>query len=369
MAAFKNDLRFDCMDHRLHTVLGTAWNRLEHCDDVEVSRAAIDFRKYSHELVEYSKRAALPGLECSLKRDVPTRWNSFLIQLESIQKNYRCLSTILVPRGCAHLITRIDKTLLDQLISFLTVFKEASDLLEQDTVPTLQHVPVVYYDLKSACGGLWTDSESSDCPVLRRFKEIVLDTIEEKIAPKIKPQHYMATFLDPNLREFKFVPEESRGDKISFAKSFVKVAMSTIESVSLKSALRTGDDSESTTRAADTAKRPKLSRYSQYYSMTNAPLNAAEKSVEQEILEYLSNPIVVGMNRENPLTFWRFYAVKLPRMAELAGRLFVVPASSSPSERSFSCAGRIIEERRTNLNPSTLDALLRVRCHLMQKKL
>jgi hypothetical protein len=370
VAAFKTDLRFDCMDHRLHTVLQTAWDRLEKSDDFELGREARDFRKSCHELVEFSKRAALSGLECSLKRDVVTRWNSFLSQLDSIQANYQCLFNILVPRGCAHLITRINKILLNQLIPFLSAFKEASDLLEQDSVPTLQHVPIVYYDLKNACEPDF-DSETLeilDHPLLQVFKQNVLDTIEEKIAPKIKVQHYMATFLDPSLREFKFLPIESRDDKISYVKSFVRTAMNAMENTVPQSVSHVAHDEESSSSIATPPKKPKLSRYNRYRSSTNAPMDAAEKSVEQEMLEYLSSPIIAGMDQENPLTFWRFYATKLPRMAELAGRLYVVPASSSPSERSFSCAGRIIEERRTKLNPATTDAILRVRSHLMQNK-
>ena len=38
--------------------------------------------------------------------------------------------------------------------------------------------------------------------------------------------------------------------------------------------------------------------------------------------------------------------------------IFPVPASSTPSERTFSVAGRIIEERRTCLLPSTVDDIV-----------
>ena len=42
----------------------------------------------------------------------------------------------------------------------------------------------------------------------------------------------------------------------------------------------------------------------------------------------------------------------------VAKKLLAIPATSTPSERSFSVAGRLIEERRTSLDPDNVNALL-----------
>ena len=47
-------------------------------------------------------------------------------------------------------------------------------------------------------------------------------------------------------------------------------------------------------------------------------------------------------------------------------QVLVIPATSAGSERTFSAAGRIIEERRSHLDPDTVDSILRVRSHMMQ---
>jgi hypothetical protein len=93
VAAFKDAKRMDCIDHRMSTVEKTSWETLE-SGSVEAAK----FRKASHSLVEFSKRAGLKGLKSSLKSEVKTRWNSFYTLLVSIHENWDCLQQILSKR-------------------------------------------------------------------------------------------------------------------------------------------------------------------------------------------------------------------------------------------------------------------------------
>ena len=49
------------------------------------------------------------------------------------------------------------------------------------------------------------------------------------------------------------------------------------------------------------------------------------------------------------------------RLSQLACSLLAIPASSATSERLFSLTGRILEARRQQLSPESLDALLFLR--------
>ena len=53
-----------------------------------------------------------------------------------------------------------------------------------------------------------------------------------------------------------------------------------------------------------------------------------------------------------------------PALRKLAMMLHAVPASSASSERLFSAAGRVLEARRQNLSPETVDAILFLRSKL-----
>ena len=48
----------------------------------------------------------------------------------------------------------------------------------------------------------------------------------------------------------------------------------------------------------------------------------------------------------------------LPKLAELSRFIFSIPASEATSERLFSTSGRILEERRQNLDPENVDSII-----------
>ena len=58
------------------------------------------------------------------------------------------------------------------------------------------------------------------------------------------------------------------------------------------------------------------------------------------------------------MSYWRQKTATLPKLSGVARALLGVPATSTSSERSFSLAGRTLEERRTMLSSDSVDGLL-----------
>jgi len=58
------------------------------------------------------------------------------------------------------------------------------------------------------------------------------------------------------------------------------------------------------------------------------------------------------------MDFLRDNRTVLPKMFSLARRIICIPASSAVSERVFDAAGRLLEKRRTNLAPDSVNSLL-----------
>ncbi|KAE8738221.1 hypothetical protein FOCC_FOCC016305 [Frankliniella occidentalis] len=68
-----------------------------------------------------------------------------------------------------------------------------------------------------------------------------------------------------------------------------------------------------------------------------------------------------------PLAWWSQRAGRFPRLARLARRYLVIPATSAESERTFSDAGWILNKRRKNLEIGVLDDLLFSHCNYKAK--
>ena len=70
-----------------------------------------------------------------------------------------------------------------------------------------------------------------------------------------------------------------------------------------------------------------------------------------------------GQLTEKKLTtkeFWDLHGSSYPRLQKVAFAILCVPASSAASERVFSDAGSVVTQKRTRLDPSTLNALQRI---------
>ena len=66
----------------------------------------------------------------------------------------------------------------------------------------------------------------------------------------------------------------------------------------------------------------------------------------------------------NPLTWWKSHETKYPRLAKLAQEYLSVPATSIPTERTFSVAGLTVSNLRTTLDPDTVDQIIFVNKNL-----
>jgi hypothetical protein len=66
---------------------------------------------------------------------------------------------------------------------------------------------------------------------------------------------------------------------------------------------------------------------------------------------------------QNPLNFWKRkdHQMSFPNLSRLALRCFSVPCSSAAVERQFSAAGQLITQRRSSLDPATVNNILFLR--------
>ncbi|CAF1164306.1 unnamed protein product [Didymodactylos carnosus] len=96
-------------------------------------------------------------------------------------------------------------------------------------------------------------------------------------------------------------------------------------------------------------------------SKTSTAGMGSRREMEIYLQMNLSNHPALDDENDNPLLFWKEQKQILPHMTKLARRVFSIPASSTAVERTFSSAGNVISQRRTNLSPSTVNDIILVR--------
>lgn len=85
------------------------------------------------------------------------------------------------------------------------------------------------------------------------------------------------------------------------------------------------------------------------------------KQIQQEIQFYKILDNERNANSVDVVHWWQNKSGQFPLLSNAARFIFAIPASSSSAENSFSSAGYIFSERRTNMAPRKLENFLLIR--------
>ncbi len=87
-------------------------------------------------------------------------------------------------------------------------------------------------------------------------------------------------------------------------------------------------------------------------------LSQSKSKIEIELETYasMSRP---GSAHINPLLWWGAFGIRtITLLTQIARKYLAIPATSASSERSFSAAGRIVTDFRTNLDTTSVEKLV-----------
>jgi hypothetical protein len=233
VAATATKTHVDCSCHRLNTSIDTAWKK---CLSSDSDLQQLD--NFCHELVKYVNQASgiQSNLPTSLKHGGETRpWRSLTDMFTSIWKSREALVPVLREKKKEQLIARIDIDLLNDVVSFFRVFPSLFDILEYANIPTLQNSLPVYYTLYEEWQPQTSDGESTAL-----MKTEFLKALTNKYWNSLNMLHFVATFLDPSLRDFLFVRNVK--ERQGFLKQ-VKESIHSMANQSTDSTLHSPEDS------------------------------------------------------------------------------------------------------------------------------
>ena len=164
--------------------------------------------------------------------------------------------------------------------------------------------------------------------------------LEEKIV--LTELHYIATFLHPNLKSLNMLAVEEK--------------QKTIQAV--KSLLLTLGINNMQPETEESISEPKKNRL----DISQQFMNRAKKNAEVIAYERAQFPVID--HNQCVLEWWTNNGNMFPSVQSLAFKILPIPASSATSERIFSTSGRILEARRSSLDPSNVDNILALRSYL-----
>ncbi|CAF3486506.1 unnamed protein product [Rotaria socialis] len=307
----------------------------------------LDVITTSKQLVKYVK---LCGLNKSiqdaggvvLKQATVVRWLSLSNLLESVDLSYEHVRSILSKPSNTKQSFKLNKINIDglkDLVRLLTVFKDVSILVQTGARPSLHMAYIALNKLEHHLNGNDVDVNGDFIPIDDRhegtvfFRKRLLQLLRTMFT--FDEKHLAAAVLHPLYRKLTFSTTYLKG----IAHSYIREQIDEILD-------QFADPDDHSNNGIDTLS-------------TTTTTTAVFRN--DELDKYLKMNIEEIHKIPNPLPFWKHYQQKFPCLSLLARRLFSIPVTSAAVERSFSAAGPAVTERRSSLDPQTLNDILFVR--------
>jgi hypothetical protein len=169
---------------------------------------------------------------------------------------------------------------------------------------------------------------------------------------QIETLHVMGTFLHPNYKQLRHATHM----QIIDCHSLCRPSLPTIST--------TTKTANTTTMNEPPTKKQKLFLESLMDEISPSTLPQTKDEVDL----YIDLQLKDNETYANPLIFWRQHEQTFPHLSKLAKKLFSIPCSSAAVEREFSAAGQLVTQRRSSLDPSTINDIIFLRSMENNKK-
>ena len=326
-------------------------------DGVLSQRAVIDILAICRKIVGHFKHSSLAYARLRkiqenlslpqhrLKQDEPTRWNSTLYMLQSIAEQKMALAAYSSEYDIAQL-SSYQLDLVNKIISALTPIEEVTKSISSNVASVSAIIPFIRMLEKSL-------EKHDDDRGVQTMKQEMLKSLKQRYAcAESNEVLTISTALDPRFKDKCFsqlgTAEEVRSslkDKVAELKSSETERPHSESEVSIEE------------REEPASKRHKTALL-QCFSEILQEAGASVDDSGNEVDIYFSEALIEFHGGEHSLNWWATNRLRFPILAKLSRRYLSAPPTSVPSERLFSVAGDLYDEKRNRLSPEHAEELL-----------
>lgn len=291
----------------------------------------------------------------TLKLDVVTRWNSFLLMLQSLGSNKSSVTKLLKTIDSPHTISVSEWNEIQNLTAFLKNFEKITEVLSMQKSTSINVCLLIRSEITDL---LEENTGDHTSPTIEKMKE----HMRAKLDHRFPVTHIvvLAALLDPryfNLRIIDTYMNETSQTKVTFLKNSLKKYKCLENYMQRKNSADLGNERTiqipSTSNSNPAVYVANLTRkHSNLQSPSNPDILDAECN---SYLALLPNAL---LPEDDILQFWKTNANIYPHISALVRKILNVPATSTPAERVFSIAGLTITKKRSLLNPMNVDRII-----------
>lgn len=343
--------------------------------------------KLSHSSTTAAER--FENIKVYIPRANKTRWNSqyaMILAIVDIQPSD--LNDALIQTQHRELCLKTaDYQMLNEFISLLTLFAEATTITQAQNTPSISIVApsilAIYDDLLSERTNIKYTSSLCEClldSLLSRFGGmlegmlLVVDISEKKKNKKFydvfkDPVFLVAPFLDGRFR-LNWISSSSHLERVQEELSNKVQQLVLEQCILLEHA-----NLSSGTAEKDSPTSPLPQIQSSSTSAATSPVTPKRKNLFASICKdikkpksdpfsYIKDEILKYLNDENTDSMFLLKSSSIyPTLSKLAMKILSIPATSAPVERVFSQSGFIYRQHRASMTRTTLQQLTMLKCN------
>lgn len=267
-----------------------------------------------------------------LKQDEPTRWNSTLYMLQTIKEQTMALAA----HATEYAILQLTPNQLDltsKIIAALHPIEKITKSVSTDASASLI-IPFIRILRRTL------EDHEDDCGIRTMKREMLSSLNRRYIAVEANAPLVLATILDPRFEDKFFSGATERAN----ARELLEAKVTAITATQPSQA------------PEPPPKRARTVTLNCLLEILEAGATVSNVS-SSEGGRYLAEPLI-PFHRANSYSWWAENRVRFPLLAKLAQRYLSAPPTSVPSERLFSGAGDVYDEKRNRLAPERAEMLL-----------
>ncbi|XP_050305061.1 zinc finger BED domain-containing protein 4-like [Anthonomus grandis grandis] len=317
-------------------------------------------------LLAIQKKLSLP--EHQLVQDISTRWNSTFYMSERLLEQKRAISLYVADYDTLTNLTTHERCLMEQCVKLLKPFEEITKITSAGLSCISEVIPQLTALKKYLCKDE-TAQRTADLPHMRAALKSELNSRFSLLSTDLN--YLIVTFLDPRFKTnyLRILEAERARQKILL--EFLKMTCDESSSSSDTSPSSTPPPSKKSRNKTDSnVTRDSHDTFWDCFneiahennSQSHQSQNQAKNPITREIDGYLKT-VRIDHNWD-PYAWWSANLQEYPNLMKFAKVYLSAPCSSVFSERLFSEAGFVYENKRNRLLPANAKNLVLVHHNL-----
>lgn len=323
-----------------------------------------------------------------LIQDVETRWNSSYYMLERLLEQKRAINLYIADNAGLTDLTFSQWELVNNLVTLLKPFEEITKLASAEDSIISEVIPLVS-TLKA-----YLSQESQSFFGIGTLKDELQNNLHKRFHEIFGKDHLLiATFLDPRFKSKFFnqeteqlvlssirkniLQESATGSSAIIQQADTAITISTTRtSTSVEEGL-SDDDDENMPLAAlslhsmakerqemtnEKKRKNETSFWDSFDNIVGSSINKKKKGesnqemLDRELLQYMQSTIIP--RTDSPFQWWQDHKAEMCLLYRQVEVYFSAPPASVSSERVFSEAGNVYNNKRNKLTPEIAEKLI-----------